>query len=249
MTQIAAVLPTLVAVLLLGGVTVLVLVGAGAPQPFGPGAAIIRGALQLVVISAVLSGVIRDPILVAAALLVMFTVASVTATRRIGWTGRRYAAVAGTMAAGVALTLLIVFGTGALTLSTRYVLAIGGIVMGNAMSIATLAGRGFAGEVDARWDEVEAWLSLGAAPRRATADAARRAVHAAMIPSTDQTKTTGLVTLPGAFVGAIFGGVSPLDAGRFQIVVLASIMAAGATTAVLLIRSLAPVRTRPSLSR
>lgn len=43
---------------------------------------------------------------------------------------------------------------------------------------------------------------------------------------TDQTKTTGLVTLPGAFVGAIFGGVSPLEAGRFQIVVLAAIMAA-----------------------
>ena len=63
--------------------------------------------------------------------------------------------------------------------------------------------------------------------------------------STDQTKTTGLVTLPGAFVGAIFGGVSPLEAGRFQIVVLASIMAAGSITAVLIIIGLAAVRHRP----
>ena len=55
---------------------------------------------------------------------------------------------------------------------------------------------------------------------------------AALIPATDQMKTTGLVTLPGAFVGAIFGGVSPLEAGRFQLVVLAAIMAAGAITAV-----------------
>ena len=57
--------------------------------------------------------------------------------------------------------------------------------------------------------------------------------HAAMIPSTDQTKTTGLVTLPGAFVGAIFGGLSPLEAGRFQVVVLAAIMATASLTAVL----------------
>jgi putative ABC transport system permease protein len=55
------------------------------------------------------------------------------------------------------------------------------------------------------------------------------------------------VTLPGAFVGAIFGGVSPLEAGRFQIVVLAAIMAAGTITAVVLVSGLAPVRTRPGL--
>ena len=53
------------------------------------------------------------------------------------------------------------------------------------------------------------------------------------------------MTLPGAFVSAIFGGVSPLEAGRFQIVVLAGIMAAGAVTAVLVALWLAPVRVKP----
>ncbi|GAT86278.1 hypothetical protein CVCC1112_938 [Paenarthrobacter nicotinovorans] len=75
-------------------------------------------------------------------------------------------------------------------------------------------------------------------------------MYSALIPSIDQTKTTGLVTLPGAFVGAIFGGISPLEAGRFQIVVLAGIMAAGALTAVLVIASRAAVQLRPApLSR
>jgi putative ABC transport system permease protein len=50
-------------------------------------------------------------------------------------------------------------------------------------------------------------------------------------------------------VGAIFGGISPLEAGRFQIVVLAAIMAAGAVTAVLVVAQLAPVRVRPALPR
>jgi putative ABC transport system permease protein len=75
------------------------------------------------------------------------------------------------------------------------------------------------------------------------------AASSALIPSIDQTKTTGLVTLPGAFVGAIFGGLSPLEAGRFQIVVLASIMAAGSITAVMLVHMLAPVRVRPAALR
>ena len=74
---------------------------------------------------------------------------------------------------------------------------------------------------------------------------ARHAIRSALIPTVDQTKTTGLVTLPGAFVGAIFGGVSPLEAGRFQLVVLAGIMAAGAVTAAILIAIRAPVRVRP----
>jgi putative ABC transport system permease protein len=151
------------------------------------------------------------------------------------------------MAAGILAALVIVFGTGAIELTSRYALAIGGIVVGNSMAIAGLAGRRFHEAVIDRWDQVEGWLALGATPRQATLLQARQAVHSALIPSTDQTKTTGLVTLPGAFVGAIFGGLSPLEAGRFQIVVLASIMAAGSVTAILLISLLAPVRVRPAL--
>ncbi len=57
---------------------------------------------------------------------------------------------------------------------------------------------------------------------------------------------TGVVVLPGAFVGAIFGGISPFEAGRFQIVVLAAIMAAGSITAVLMAIWLGGIRVRPS---
>lgn len=145
----------------------------------------------------------------------------------------------------VLVTLAIVFATGAIEFAPRYALAIGGIVIGNAMAITTIAGRTFNQEAVNRWDEIEGWLALGATPRQATAALARSAVYSALIPSTDQSKTTGLVTLPGAFVGAIFGGISPLAAGLFQVVVLAAIMAAGSMTAVVMILLLAPVKTKP----
>ncbi len=239
-------LPTLAGVLILAAVTTTVLTAYRVPHRWAPVLAILRGAVQLAVISVVLTGVISQPFWVAAALTVMFVVAAATATRRVGWSAGHALMMAVAMATGIGTTLVIIFVSGAIEFSPRYVLAIGGIVIGNAMSIATLAGRRFIDNTVDRWEEVEGWMALGATPRQSTLDVARRAVYAALIPSTDQTKTTGLVTLPGAFVGAIFGGVSPLEAGRFQIVVLAAIMAAGSLTAVVVVRWLAPVRTRPN---
>jgi putative ABC transport system permease protein len=239
---------TLIGVLALIAVATGVLLAARASAPWAPASAIARGVVQLAAISLVLTGVIRSPLLIGLALSVMFVVAVLTAARRLGDLRAMVVPVAVTMAAGILVSGLVVFGTGAIALSPRYALAVGGIVIGNAMSIATIAGRRFRELVDDRWDEVEGWLALGASPRRATTDLVRRAVSAALIPTVDQTKTTGLVTLPGAFVGAVFGGVSPLEAGRFQIVVLAAIMATGSITAVLLTRWLAPVRTRPDLA-
>ncbi|PTT62282.1 ABC transporter permease [Arthrobacter sp. HMWF013] len=245
MASIADLAPTLVAIAVLMLITIGVLRTSRADRYFAPAGAILRGAAQLALISLVLGGIITSPGWVAVALLVMFTVAAATATRRLDWSWRRFAVVAGTMAAGILVTLGVVFGTGAIEFTPRYILAVGGIVIGNSMTIAALAGRRFFETVREQWDLVEGWLALGATPRRATLAQARQSVHSALIPSTDQTKTTGLVTLPGAFVGAIFGGASPLEAGRFQVIVLASIMAAGSITAVALIRSFGAVTVRP----
>lgn len=245
MSLLAALAPTLLALAILMVLTAAVLRVSRTPSVLAPALAVLRGAAQLAVISLVLGGIITDALWVALALLVMFTVAAATATRRLTWSWRRFAVVAATMALGIVVTLGVVFATGAIEFTPRYVLAVGGIVIGNSMMIAVLAGHRFFEAVRQQWDQVEGWLALGATARQATLTQARYAVHAALIPSTDQTKTTGLVTLPGAFVGAIFGGASPLEAGRFQVVVLASILAAGAVTAVALIRSLAAVKVRP----
>lgn len=238
---------TVLGVLALVATATVVLLAARASAPWAPAAAIARGVLQLAAVSLVLTGVIRSPGLIGLALGVMFIVATCTSARRLGDLRTMVLPVAGAMASGILVSAVVVFGSAAIALSPRYALALGGIVIGNAMSIATIAGRRFRELVDDRWDEVEGWLALGATRGRATADLVRRAVSAALVPTVDQTRTTGLVTLPGAFVGAVFGGVSPLEAGRFQIVVLAAIMATGSITAVLLTRWLAPVRTRPAV--
>jgi putative ABC transport system permease protein len=241
----ADLVPTLVGVVVLTVVATVVLLLFRVPHLWSPALAIVRGAVQLAVISVILTGIIGSPLWIGVALFVMFCVAVSVATGRLGWHSRTALMMATSIAAGVGAASVVVFATGALELSSRYALAIGAIIIGNAMSIATLTGRMFRGAVIDHWDDVEGWLALGATPRASTIDLARRAVRDALIPSVDQTKTTGLVVLPGAFVGAIFGGISPFEAGRFQIVVLAAIMAAGAVTSVLVAVWSGPVRTKP----
>lgn len=245
MTVWAELAPTLWGVAALAAIAVAVLAAYRVAHTWEPPLAIGRGALQLAVISVILTGIISDPAWIALALVTMFTIATAVATRRLGGSWRTGGLVAAAMAAGIVTSTAVVFGTRALELTPRYALAIGAIIIGNAMTVATLTGRDLVTVINDHWDEVEGWLALGATPRQSTITLARRAIREALIPSIDQTKTTGLVVLPGAFVGAIFGGVSPLEAGRFQIVVLAAILAAGAITAVLIAHFTADVRTRP----
>ncbi|MDR2294612.1 MAG: ABC transporter permease [Microbacterium sp.] len=249
--SLSALLPTLIAVVVLTAITTGALYAAGIAHPGSAVGAISRGVVQLAVISVILSGVISSPVLIVLVLVLMFAVAITVAARRTFARGDRQHGMlvcGSAMFAGILTATTVVFATGALELSPRYALAIGAIVIGNTMSIATLTGRSFVHAVNERWDQVEGWLALGATPRRATADIGRFAVREALIPSLDQTRTTGLVVLPGAFVGAIFGGISPVEAGRFQIVVLATILCAGTITSLLIWMWQGDVKQRPAVA-
>ncbi|CAN5354375.1 ABC transporter permease [soil metagenome] len=233
---------TAVALLLLAAIATLGLTGFRVAQPRAALFALLRAVLQLGALSLVLTGILKDPLWVGIGLGVMFVAAVGTAARR---SRSALLPLAASMLLGPLVVMTIVFLTGAIEFSPRYVLAIGGIVIGNTMTIAILTQRVFRTSVLDHWDEVEGWLALGATPRQSTLDLGRRAIHTALLPSIDQTRTTGIVVLPGAFVGAIFAGASPLEAGRFQVVVLACILAAGVLTSVTLARLGGSVALRP----
>jgi putative ABC transport system permease protein len=145
----------------------------------------------------------------------------------------------------VAVALAVAFGTGGIEREARYLLAFGGIIIGGTMTVSTLAGRRLMISAHEKWEQVEGWMAIGASPRQSTLAIARESVGEALVPTIDQTRTTGLVTLPGTFVGAIMGGASPIDAGRFQIMVLAAVLAAGSIAATLLVTALGPMKERP----
>jgi putative ABC transport system permease protein len=61
----------------------------------------------------------------------------------------------------------------------------------------------------------------------------------ALIPVLDQTRTVGLVILPGAFVGVLLGGGSPIQAGITQLLVLISLLAAESVAVVITVELVA----------
>lgn len=198
-----------------------------------------RAVVQLSVIAVLLRGILAMPWTVLAFVVLMLGTASFTSGARLAelWHGRSAATVSVITGAGVTLGLIFAFHL--MQPSARNLVAVGGIIVGNAMTAATLAGRNFLRQARARRDEVEAWLALGASPARAHLDVGREAAREALLPTLDQTKATGLVTLPGAFVGALFGGASPLQAAQFQLVVLAGIACAMVITALVVVRLVA----------
>ena len=216
------------------GVAHLVLALGRVPVGRAPVLAVARGAVQIAAVGLALRGVLTAPVFVALALAVMFAVATCTASGRLRALDGAGRAVVLSCAAGAGTSLGVVFALGVLPFATRYVVALGGIVVGATMTGATLAGRHLLAGLRARREEVEAWLAIGATPREAVRDIVRAAVVEALVPGLDQTRTTGLVTLPGAFVGALLGGASPIAAARFQLVVLAALLAAQAVVAVCL---------------
>ncbi len=182
-----------------------------------------RAAVQLTVVALLLRGIFTIEWTVVAFLVLMASTASWTAAGRLRglWHGRRAAALGVVSGAGVSLVLILALGL--VDLEVRYVVATAGIIIGNAMSAATLSGRNFLRSSRLRRDEIEGWLALGATPAVAHREIGQEAVRESLLPNLDQTRSTGLVTLPGAFVGALFGGAGPAEAAQFQLVVLAGI--------------------------
>lgn len=196
----------------------------------------LRAAVQLAIVAAALRGVFAAPWAVIAVLAVMFTVATVTAARRLRDHPDILRATVCACGLGAGAVIAVIVGLPTLSRDVRTLVAVSGIVLGGTMTAATLTGRRLHEALVRRRDEVEAWLSIGATSRHAVRPLAREAVFEALVPALDQTRTVGLVTLPGAFVGALLGGASAVDAARFQIVVLVGLLAAEAITATVLAR-------------
>ncbi|ETK33238.1 ABC transporter permease [Microbispora sp. ATCC PTA-5024] len=196
--------------------------------------AVLRAAVQLALVSLVIGCAIRLLPAVALFLLVMYGVASATAGRRIT-RGRAALWAALPVAAGTAPVLLLMTATGALPLRGIALIPVTGILLGGCLTATSLAGRRALDELHQRRGEVEAALALGFPPRDAALEICRPAAARALVPALDQTRTVGLVTLPGAFVGMMLAGSDPVHAGAVQLAVLVALLAAESAAVVVTI--------------
>ncbi len=118
----------------------------------------------------------------------------------------------------------------------QYLIPIAGMILGNSMTSAALAGDRLQGDLRARADEVETRLALGFSGDDAIQPLVRAALRAAMIPTVNGMMTVGIVQLPGMMTGQILAGSSPLVAIRYQIVVTFMLTSATAVGSWLFVR-------------
>lgn len=206
--------------------------------------AALRALVQLGAVSAVIASVVASLWLAVAFVLVMATIAAVTSARRI--TGDRSGLwTAVPIVSGVAPVLGVVLVSGAVPMTGIALVPVSGIVIGGAMTATSLAGRRALDELAARYGEYEAALSLGLLERDAAMELVRPSAAQALVPPLDQTRTVGLVTLPGAFVGVLIGSGNPVQAGAAQLLVLVGLLAAETVAVLLTVELVARARIRP----
>lgn len=186
--------------------------------------AVVRAAAQLTVAALVIAVALRHLALAAAVVAFMYGVAVLTAARRSG-AGVTWPWQALAIAAGWLPVLAVIFGAEVVSLQPETLIPFGGIVVGGTMTAVSQATRRACHALRDGLAQFEAGLALGLLPHEAAAELTGRYAPESLFPALDQTRTVGVVTLPGAFIGVLLGGGSPAEAAAAQIVVLVGLLA------------------------
>lgn len=203
--------------------------------------AAVRAFVQLIAVALVIAWIFTHPEGAAVYLGIMLVAAAWTANRRLGGDRRDLMALLAAILLGAGATVVIVAGTGALTFTAQALLPFSAQMIGGAMTTAILAGMRLRDDVRDNLDVFSNYVALGATYRQAGQQFARRASERALVPTLDQTRSAGLVTLPGAFVGMLLGGATPLQAAQVQLLVLIGLLLVQSITALLTTRWVSPL--------
>jgi putative ABC transport system permease protein len=221
--------PVAVALVALLALTVIAYRAARLPLATSAVVAGLRAAAQLTLAAAIITAVIGSLWLSLVALVGMFVMAVATTSRRIG-SERSWPWAALAMACGIVPVIALLLASRTIPFEGIALIPVVGIVLGNTMTVHTLLGRRAFAALREERGQYEACLSLGLLPSQGIDEIIQRRVPEALVPSLDQVRTSGVVTLPGAFIGVMLGGGSAVQAATAQVLVLFAIMATQAVT-------------------
>lgn len=120
----------------------------------------------------------------------------------------------------------------------QYAIPMLGMLLGNTMNGMALSADRLTTDIYVKRDMVEQRLLLGQSWQEASGDIRRDCMRVGMIPIINSMAAAGIVSLPGMMTGQILGGSSPMDAVKYQILIMFLIAAGtgfGVITAIWLI--------------
>lgn len=190
--------------------------------------AALRSTLQLGLIGLVLKTLFEQshPLLVGLLALIMLLVAGYEVMAR---QQRRFRGPWG-FGIGTLSMLLAAFSTTLLALlaiiqpipwyQPQYLIPLLGMVLGNTMSGIAISLESLTQHAWRQRGAIEARLMLGQGWSEAIGDLRRDALRAGLIPIINTMAAAGIVSLPGMMTGQILGGSPPLEAAKYQLMIL-----------------------------
>ncbi|MBD2693205.1 ABC transporter permease [Anabaena catenula] len=203
-----------------------------------------RTILQLIVLGYVLDFIfaVNNVWAVLGILTIMLTITAIVARNRISQKiPLVLPLVWGAIFASTALTLLY---TNFLIIQPdrwyepRYIIPLAGILLGNGMNAAAVAGERLVSAINQFPTEIETHLSLGATPQQAVSQYRKDAIRAALLPTLNQMMLIGMVTIPAFTSGQLLAGVTALEAVSYEIVIMFMVVFANLLTTLLVTKGL-----------
>lgn len=186
--------------------------------------AAVRGFLQIMATGLILLAVfqLQDLVLgvaILAFIAVMVTFGTYTSARRARDLPRPWRATFWALLLAAVVTLGVMVGLRILPTDPEFLIPISGMVVGNSMIATSLSLNRLLAEVRGSRARIEARMLLGADARTALRPHVTASIRASMIPSIDNLKTLGIVFIPGGMTGMVLGGVDPVWAAEYQLVI------------------------------
>ncbi len=204
-----------------------------------------RTTIQLVVVGYILWFVfdLKHPLAVLGVIAAMLVIATLETRNRIGKTmPNELWLLGGSLLTSLVITLTyttVLVIRPALWYDPQYLIPLAGIVLGNVMNGAAIAGERLMQMVQTHRAEIETHLCLGATPEEAIALYRRTAIRTGLIPTLNAMMVVGVVTLPGIITGQLLSGVNPLDAASYQMLIMFMLAFSTLVTTVLVVQGLA----------
>lgn len=182
----------------------------------------LRAVVQLVVVGYLLNFIFGadHPLFTSGVLLVMLISAAINGGKR--GQGIKHASwIAGvSIGIGAVFTLTVLLSAKVLSFTPYQMIPVGGMVMSGAMVAVGLCFRQITTSFKGRQQEIQIKLALGATPMQSCKAILREALIFSLEPTIDSAKTLGIVALPGMMTGLILAGMSPMEAIKYQIIVI-----------------------------
>lgn len=122
-------------------------------------------------------------------------------------------------------TIATVFGVGVLIspepwYAPRYVIPVLGMMLGNTLTGISLGLDALTASARRERPAIEARIALGAPRFTALSQVVHRSLRTGMMPIINAMAASGIVALPGMMTGQILSGVDPVEATKYQLMIM-----------------------------